>query len=109
MGQLDWCGSQKWEVGVIFNDGPSLVMAHSVVLELVIALGTAPKSIPSACSTQFFSAARQRSILACPGQGQEPLKPLLAVWSSVCTELFGDTAVLALREYSVSRMELVSS
>lgn len=94
---------------MIFNDGPVLGMIHSVALELVIALETASKSIPSACSTQFCSAVRQRSILASPDHGQEPLKPLLAVCSSLCTELFGDTAVSALREHSASGMELVSS
>lgn len=82
--------AQLWRarggVCVIFNDGIILGMIHSVVLEPDIALGTASQSIPSACSTHFCSAVRQGSILASPDHGQEPLKPLLAVWSSLCTE-----------------------
>lgn len=101
--------SQKWGVCVIFNDGSILGMTHSVILELVIALETASESVSSACSTQFCSTVRQRSILACPGHGQESLKPFLAVWRSLCAELFGGSALLALREYSASEMELVSS
>lgn len=76
VGQLDCCGEPK--VGCVWY-----LMMDQLHSGSVIALDTASWSVPSACSTQVCSAVRQRSIFAFPGHGQEPLKALLAVWSSV--------------------------
>lgn len=112
------CKEQSWSAWflwgaksggcLMFNDGPVLGMTYSVTLEPLIALETASKSIPSACFTQSCCTARQRSVLTCPSHGQDPLKPLLAASNRLHTGLFRGTAILAIREYSASGMELKS-